>query len=155
MDRRAFLRRTGTMLGVGGLAGCVGDPPDLGGTETDVPPPGEEPALADRTFEVTKRGCGNEVDEATVSFRGDVVVTGTITGSDACKTARLVTAEVRDGAFHVLVGTTDESGADVCAQCLTEIDYEAGFEFEGELPEKVVVEHESLGGRRTVATASN
>jgi hypothetical protein len=36
-------------------------------------------------------------------------------------------------------------------QCLTEIDYEAGFQFPETLPGRVVVEHRSLNSLRPVA----
>ena len=155
MDRREYLGRMAA-LGASALAGCTGsNVPDIGGTETDVAAPGT-PVLAERSFEVVGKGCGTETNEASVSFGRKVTVTGTITGSDACKTARLAAAEFRDGAFRVVVETADEEGsADVCAQCLTEIDYEATFEFDGNAPGTVIVEHEWAGGRTTVATASN
>lgn len=52
--------------------------------------------------------------------------------------------------LRVRVTTTERSG-NMFPQCLTEIDYEAGFQFPETLPGRVVVEHRSLNSLRPVA----
>ena len=157
MDRREYLGRTATVLGAGVIAGCMGSGgPDRGGgaggtAETTA---ANRPPLSKESFEVGRNECGNETNEASVSFDDEVAVTGTITGTDGCETATLAAAGYRDGAFRVVVGTGAEGTAGACAECLVEIEYEARFAFEGGLPATVIVEHESLGKRRRVARAS-
>lgn len=167
MNRREYLGLTATALGAGAIAGCVGSgAPDEGATGTTAETTEgtgttnalgtrtTRPSLARRSFEVTRNECGNETNGASVAFHDEVVVTGTITGTDACATGTLKETGYRDGAFRVVVGTEKETVAGACAECLVEIEYEARFAFEGGVPATVVVEHESLGKRRRVARAS-
>lgn len=153
MNRREFLG-TVTALGAGAVAGCTGSSSPNGDGTTGGTTGTDEPTLSERSFEVVRNECGNETNEASVSFDDGVAVTGTITGTDGCETATLAAAGYRDGAFRVVVGTGAEGTAGACAECLVEIEYEARFAFEGGLPATVVVEHGSLGKRRRVARAS-
>lgn len=115
-------------------------------------------AVVDRSIEVRDRACGNPVSEGTVAFaERRVVVTGTITGSDSCATAALdeVTYDASADRLRVVVATERERGeGTTCAQCLTEIDYEATVEFATEGPETVVLVHRGTAGETRVTTAT-
>lgn len=158
MRRRTLIKRTAALATAGTLAGCVGqyNPAD----ETTADPATTEPqppSLTDSDLSVIDSGCGTETNEATVSFDDGtrlVTVTGTITGSDACKTATLADAAYDADAdeLAVTVATTDKEDAEMCGQCLTEIEYEAEFSFDGGLPASVTVSHQSMGETSTVAT---
>ncbi|MFC4552889.1 MULTISPECIES: hypothetical protein [Halorussus] len=155
MDRRELLTRTGALLGAVSLGGCLsryGEIPGGGGGTT-----ASSPTLAERSFEMTDAGCGNPTNEASVAFdpeRSTVVVTGTISAQNACHRAKLVDTsyDPEAGTLAVTVATTPREGAEVCAQCIFEIDYEATFRFDGGLPAKVSVTHDGLGGSKTVTT---
>ncbi|MDY6780678.1 MAG: hypothetical protein SV760_09090 [Halobacteria archaeon] len=102
-------------------------------------------SMTDRSFRVTSKGSGVQKDTVDVSF-GDSRITldGTIWGSDGCKTAELgdVSYDAESGELRVDVVTTNlENSGDFCTQAIVEIDYRASFDFEGGLPEKVVVSH--------------
>lgn len=160
MQRRALLKRTAALVTAGTLAGCVGNQYGMDDDTAAAPATSgsQPPTLTDRTLSVTDSGCGNETNTASVSFDDGkrlVTVTGTITGSDACKTATLKDATYDSNAdeLAVTVAATNRDDADMCAQCLTEIDYEAEFSFDGGLPSSVTVDHDSLGETRTVQTS--
>lgn len=126
------------------------------GTTTD----GEPSRVTDRSFHVVEAECGKPENSASVEFRDGeaaVSVTGTIPGSSGCHTAELADAsyDPGSGTLGVTVASVKREGADVCTQCVTEIDYEAAFAFEGDLPATVAVVHESMGESETVATAES
>lgn len=152
MKRREYLRRTSALLAAGAMAGCLGSNVPGDSTERVTETTAVSPVVATRDFEVTRQECGTEVNTARVEAGDEqVTVTGTITGSDACKTAELKTASVEKGTLRVVVAAVNRADAGACAQCLSEIDYEATVSFEGGTPESVVVVHESIGEPRTVA----
>lgn len=164
----------------GGLAGCIaGGPggaatttrPDGTGSPTGADGPKENgtaggdttlgcasdaaPSVADASLRMTGGGCtgGSDggSDEATVAFGDDrVTVTGTITGSDACKHPRLgrVGYDPAADALVVLVETYSEG--EMCSQCLVALGYEATVRFENAVPRNVVVRHASRGEERAV-----
>ncbi|WP_132058046.1 hypothetical protein [Halorussus amylolyticus] len=152
MNRRELLTRTGALLGAASLGGCLGQYPNPGtGDQTTD----DSPTLADESFEVTDSECGQGSNEATVSFEDEsVVVTGTITGSDACQTGTLADTsyDPDEGILDVTVATEEREDTEVCAECITDIDYEATFEFAGGLPDEVSVTHDSMGESETVVT---
>lgn len=153
MKRRTLLGSIG-LLGAGSLAGCTTGTRVVD-EETTTTVGSVEPAVAGTDFEVRDQGCGNTVNEATVSFEGDaVVVEGTIAGSDACKTAELADATYDPDAdeLQVTVAAVDREEAGVCAQCIVEIDYRTTVSFSGGLPPSVVVSHEGAGQSGVVAT---
>ena len=156
MNRRELLTRTGALLGTVSLGGCLSryGVPDGDGEGTDRPA-----TLVDESFKITNAGCGQQTSEATVAFEnGSVVVTGTIPGSNACYVAKLADAsfDPEESALDVTVASVDDSGEnEVCADCITEIGYEATFEFDGGLPATVTVVHEAMGESKTVATAQS
>ena len=154
MKRRRILR-TGGVLACGGLAGCVGSGPGSPGDGSTDPPTtdgdgGSSPAL-ETSFAVSGTRCGNQVDEASVSFDdGKVTVEGTTWGNDACYTGRLDSATLDGGTLTVRVVAERPRGEDVgCAQCISEIDYRATIGTPSP-PTKVVVVHRG----ETVATVS-
>lgn len=172
MDRRTLLRGAVPLLAgavagcLGGSDdGSGGDDGDGnggdGGSPTD-PSPASDPSptatpsqtdapgewrLVDRSFRVQDAGCGTDRDEATATADGSrVTVSGTITGSDTCHMARLagVTCEGSGGRLRVEVASylPESTETKFCAECLTKIDYEATFTFEGGRPGTVVVVHD-------------
>ncbi|WP_436908061.1 hypothetical protein [Halosimplex marinum] len=122
------------------------DAPAETASETPDGEPSATPGgVADSSLEVTDSGCGTQADEASVDFDGSdgtVTVTGTIWGSDACYTAVLSDVRLDGDAATVVVGSESDAGTDtMCAQCITEIDYEATVAFDGALPREVTVVH--------------
>ena len=180
MDRRELLAGLGAVLGTASLGGCLGryrdaiggagettqDGTTQNGTTRDTTDgqsgttTGRPATLADTSFQPLSAGCGQPTNEASVRFRrqaNEVVVTGTIPGSNACYTAKLADAsyDPETGTLDLTVASTQQKdGADVCAQCITQIEYEATAAFEGGLPESVRVIHEAMGETRTVATVA-
>ncbi|WP_415378634.1 hypothetical protein [Halosimplex sp. TS25] len=139
------------------------DTPSDAPTDTVSGTPDSEPSatpsgVADESFSVTDSGCGTETDEASVSFDesgGTVTVTGTIWGNDACYTAVLSDARLDGGTLTVVVGAESDAGTDTaCAECITEIDYEATVALDAALPETVTVVHEH-GGEDTRVTSTD
>ena len=169
MDRRQLLARFGAVLGTASLGGCLeryreiaggtGDETTTEGTITGETA-GGRPTLASQTFEIVDGGCGQQKSDANVEFDSaatSVAVTGTIAVSDACHTAKLAGAsyDPESGTLEVTVVSKKKEGADICAQCIVEIDYEASFDFEGGLPQTVTVVHEAMGESKTVAKAQS
>jgi len=157
MDRRELLATTGALLGTASLGGCLdryGVPTDGSGED------GDAPTLTDESFEMTDAGCGEGDNDATVGFDADagtVEVSGTIPGADACHVARLVEAgyDADAGSLAVTVESVRRDDAEACADCISEIDYEATFTFDGGLPASVTVTHEALDESTTVASAES
>lgn len=161
MNRRTLLRRAAA-LGAVGLAGCTGAPPGDDGTDTptddgepttappttdDETPTSEPPVdIADFDFAVTDRDSSS-APTATVSFDAsadEVRFTGTIQGSDGCKTAALDAIDYDRGADEVTLSviTKDREGAgDMCTTALVFIDYEGTVRFTGGIPSRAVVTH--------------
>ena len=114
------------------------------------------PTIVDRQLSVADRSCGTVTDEGTITIEnGRVVAGGTITGSDACTTAVLDEATYDRDAnrLRIVVATeTERKTGAVCAQCLTEIDYEATVGFEGAVPATVVLVHRGTAGETRVET---
>ena len=157
VKRRRVLRATGA-LAAGGLGGCVGaSPGSPGGGDGDSTDPGPSdgdggsPSDLATSFAVSGSRCGNQTNEASVTFGdGRVTVDGTIWGNDACYTGHLESATLVGGTLTIRVVAERPRGEDVgCAQCITEIDYRATVETPS-TPEEVVVVHRD----ETVATAS-
>ena len=152
MKRRTLLRSL-ALLGAGSLAGCTAGS-RVGGEDTTAVGP-VEPEITGTDFEVLDQGCGNTVSEAAVEFADDAVeITGTIAGSDACKTAQLADAIYDPDAdeLRVTVETVEREGVGACTQCIVEIEYRSTVSFSGGLPPSVVVRHEGTGEPGVVTT---
>lgn len=109
------------------------------------------PALADQSLSVAGGECGSGLDEASASFGdGRVEIAGTISARDRCQGARLADAAYDADADRLSVAVETEQTADVCAQCISDVQNEASFSFDGGLPGAVVVSHASRGRERTV-----
>lgn len=138
----------------------TGTPTDGGAVDTVAgtthpPDPSDTPdAGPDGALTVTGSGCGAETDTASVAFDDSAVaITGTIWGNDACYTAQLAETRRDDGTLTVVVAAVSDAGTDtMCAQCITEIDYEVDVAFDGDLPDRVEVRHRHSGSASTVAT---
>lgn len=120
----------------------------------------ERPSVAETQFELAGSECGEPTGDASVGFReqsSSVVVTGTIPGASQCYVAELADAsyDSEAGAFVVTVASTQKDGSEMCAQCITQIDYEATVTFEGGLPEAVEVVHEAMDESTTVAAVQS
>ncbi|MHC3378992.1 hypothetical protein [Haloarcula sp. H-GB5] len=114
--------------------------------------------MNETTFSVTRRQSGSQTSSATVAFDGDqVVVEGTIWGSDGCKTADLtdVVYDTDSDDLSISIGTKEMTDAgDMCTQAIMEIDYRATVTFEDGLPGTVSVSHDTGGGLSPVTTAT-
>lgn len=111
--------------------------------------PGQGVPVADSTFEVVGRSGASGEPTADVTFHEDenrVTVTGTIHGSDGCKTAVLgdVTDDAGDDRVTVSVVTENRDGAKdrTCTQAIVAIAYEATVTFEGGVPSAASVVHD-------------
>ncbi|NEU58836.1 hypothetical protein [Halorussus sp. MSC15.2] len=176
MDRREMLTRFGGVLGAVSLGGCLGQYEDLAGsdgdsttsesttaageTTTEGEPDGQQSSLTDSSFDPATAECGKPAGDASVQFsqeNGSVTVTGTISGSNTCYTAKLADAsyDPESGTLDVTVASVQKGGADACAQCIVEIEYEATFSFDGAVPASVSVVHEAMGDTTTVTTAES
>jgi hypothetical protein len=107
--------------------------------------------IDDREFTVLERG-GSEPPAATVTAddaTDQVVVEGTIVGSDLCTDAALESATY-DGevdSLDVVVGTTSrDSGA--CGQTTNPIEYRVTFDIDGDLPDTVDITHLDQDGNQ-------
>lgn len=134
------------------------DAPDDTASETPDSEPSATPSgVADSSLAVTDSGCGTQTDDASVDFDeggGTVTVTGTIWGPDGCYTAVLSDARLDGGTLTVVVGSESDAGTDtMCAECITEIDYEATVELDSALPREVTVVH-AHGGEDTRVTSA-
>lgn len=154
MKRRALLATGGSALGAL-LAGCTSDGTGDGGSQTPSPSPTDAPPrVTSRSFTASDPTCGGQVEKASVSSESSdgyrVVVTGTTSTPTPCYRAELQSATY-DGERDELTVTvvTAETDAEMCAQCIAEIDYEASVSFENGLPETVVVRHD---GERVTKT---
>jgi len=147
MRRRTVL----AAVAAAATAGCARLPAAGSGDGTTA-----RPGVSDSSFSVTDAGCGVVREAASVSAgEGAVSVSGTTTVRDGCRTARLGSARVADGELlRVVVASIEREGVESCAQCLTEVDYEASVTVAGGLPERAVVVHDSRGARREVASVA-
>jgi len=150
MRRREFVTAAAGAASVT-VTGCLGDG---GGNETDGngtdgngtdTTGGGNTTVTGTSFSTSSvRGGGVGESASYVFGDGALRVTGTIVGSDACKTAELEGAryDAGEGAIVVDAVTVDADDAGgACAEVLTPVRYEATVEFEGGRP-AVVVRHD-------------
>lgn len=148
---------------------CRSETADGGGTPTDEDTPtrtenteADRPAATDTDggsgvvgtgFEVGASECGQQREEATVSFDDrTVTVTGTVWGNDLTYTAALDSAAMDDGTLVVTVVARPDDEGGLGGQCITEIDYEATVTLDRAGPEAVRVCHRRGDETTTVAT---
>lgn len=151
MRRREFVTAAAT-VGTAGLTGCMdggdGNRTDGNGTDGNGTADGDgapEVRVTDTTFTASRDATGPNASASYSFGEGTLRVTGTIVGSDACKTAELGGARYDEdrGAVVVDVATTDaENAGDVCAQVLTPVAYEATVDVEYDEQPSVVVTHD-------------
>ena len=114
--------------------------------------------MNETTFSIVRRQSGSQTSSATVAFDGNqVVVEGSIWGSDGCKTADLtdISYDPNTNELSISVGTKDMPDAgDMCTQAIMEINYRATVTFENGLPGTVAVSHDSGNGLSPVTTAT-
>ena len=148
MNRRTFLG-TACFAGAVSLGGCLSD----GGGDTPA-----DPTVTTTEFTVLGGRSGTEVDEATVAVEGTTVtVEGTIWGADGCQTAELAGADYDAEADELTVAVaeaTREDAGNACTTAIVETEYRATVEFEGGLPDSVVVTHDHGDGPQEVTTTS-
>ncbi|RRJ33751.1 hypothetical protein [Halocatena pleomorpha] len=153
MNRRALLKAIGGSATFG-LAGCTTRRSSRGTEQNDTRP---ETATTDagdtttdtgtsvftnRSFDVISTECGAGTNESSASFEtARIRVTGTITGSDSCYTAKLKRATSKAGTLTVSIQSYKRENDGPCSMCLTDIKYDAVFEFKNEAPRRIVVLH--------------
>lgn len=95
------------------------------------------PQLTDSSFQVNDVSCGSQGTHGEVTI-GDnnVSIEGTLDGRNGCYTAELVRGEYveAEDTLFVEVEAVERDDADMCTQCIVEIDYRATFEFDGGEP---------------------
>jgi len=112
--------------------------------------PADAPMLVESSLSVTNVTSTQRKTTADATFDEDenkVFVTGTIEGSDGCKTATLASADYDPSAdsLTVDVETVDREDAGTCTQALVYIDYEVTVTFEGGVPKSITVQHDGRG----------
>jgi hypothetical protein len=130
------------------------------GTTTRTTTSNGNASIENRSLKVISAGCGEPKNEADIEFKDSkrqVVITGTIAGSDSCArpTLKIAKTEPKKDTFKVIVGTKKKSGKVGCSECITEIKYRATLTFEEALPQSVKVTHKSMGNSKVVAGASH
>ncbi len=184
MQRRDILKRAGAATTVGILAGCLGrggsGPGGSGSdetsttttttgsttnsttttgdtTKTTTSSSDGEVAVKSHSLKVLSAKCGQPKNEASVEpkdSKKQLLITGTIPGSDSCARPVLKRAktDAKTGTFMVTVGTKKKkSGSVACSECITAIKYRATFTFAGPPPKSVQVTHESMNNSKVVA----
>lgn len=133
--------------------------PSLGGTGSGgQSASGSAGQMNGVSFSFSTRGgsCGEGADNVDISFdseANEVVLDGTISGSDSCKTAELDAVSYDDGESKLTVDIVTREreaceGKDVAAQqCLVDIPYEGTFDLadQDSTPNEVSVNHDGQG----------
>lgn len=112
------------------------------GTTTGTPAAN---GLASQSFEVTAQGCGEGRNTVDIDFDGDeVTLDGVIDGSNGCYTAEQGSIEYdsANDRLHVNVRAYEPDDAEMCTQCIVDIEYRARYVFENEAPSEVTVAHD-------------
>lgn len=149
MNRRALLKTIGGSATFG-LAGCITQqssmsPEQSNDTESDAEDTddGDGPTLQDRSFTVVSAECGTGKNESSASFETNSVrVSGTIPGSDSCHTAELKHVACEQDTLTVSVAAYKQESDTPCSMCVTDVEYDATFDFESDLPHRIVVLHD-------------
>lgn len=155
MNRRALLKTIGGSATFG-LAGCITQqssmsPEQSNDTASDAEDTdtatdtndGDGPTLQDRSFTVVSAECGTGKNESSASFETNSVrVSGSIPGSDSCHTAELKHVACEQDTLTVSVAAYKQESDTPCSMCVTDVEYDATFNFESDLPHRIVVLHD-------------
>jgi hypothetical protein len=132
-------------------------------TDTPTDSPEDEPSptrtpmgngLVSESFEMTARDCGQGENTVDIDFDGtEVTLDGVIDGSNGCYRAEQASVDYDpdDDRLHVNVRAYEPEDAEICTQCIVDIEYGARYVFEGEVPDEVTVAHDG----RDIATAAH
>lgn len=145
MDRRAFVRTVGSgvvFVGAGCLTRQNSAKPDQQTNTNNDDCPTNEPVLTTHSFDVVSAKCGTGENESRASFETNRLrVSGTITGADSCYTAKLQAFTHENNTLTVVIQSYKRDDTGICSTCVTDIEYDATFEFDNGLPQRVVVVH--------------
>ncbi|WP_255167964.1 hypothetical protein [Natrononativus amylolyticus] len=114
--------------------------------------PSEEGAEGSE-FEFGEGECATAgaTDRARIDLEDDVIrIEGVVETPTPCHRLSLASLETDRETLEVVVGV-DDPAADVCIECLGAVPYTAVVDRPDPPPESVVVVHETMGERRTVA----
>lgn len=166
MNRRTLLAAAAGVTTTG-LAGCLGDLPGTGDDTDDESTPSpspspsptpDGPSLVDQSFEVERVECGDEYGSHDVTTEdGVVTVEGTLSGSNGCYTAELVTADYDAEADVLSVEVEAVDGSEeneACTTCIVEVEYVATFTFENGEPGRIEVEQRGVSGGSASSSGS-
>jgi outer membrane protein assembly factor BamB len=140
MRRRFFLKGTAACLG-GAVASTLGVDHRVADAQETAP------TVVDVEFTVRDSSCGTGSQRANVqadAATNRVTVDGIIAARSACYTAELADATYDEDAdaLDLAVRTVEREDVDICAQCLTDVEYRAVVTFDGGLPTRAVVRHD-------------
>lgn len=120
------------------------DSPTDSPTDGTSPTPGRNGLVSD-SFEMTARNCGQGRNTVDVEFDGkEVRLDGVIDGQNGCYRAEQGAVDYDPEAhrLHVDIRAFEPEDAEMCTQCLVDIEYEARYVFAGEAPDEVTVAHD-------------
>lgn len=157
MDRRSFIGSVGT-VSVIGIAGCTGqgdeEPED---SDVNTSEPNEEPpetiptepslTITDHSFTIVPQTSVPTEPQVLSATSSEVSIGGTISVSNGCMSAELESAPTQGDSNPLTVMTKivgyEETTEGACTQAIETVAFELQFTYEGDRPEKVVVD---LGG---------
>lgn len=86
---------------------------------------------------------GSPTERASVTFENQTVnITGAVSGSNSCYTARLDAVTIEDRALVVQIESFEDAAENEgCRDAIVEIEYQMSIKITGELPPSVRVEH--------------
>lgn len=147
MHRRRFVT-TAAAATATAVAGCLeGAPTGSDGDDDPTDTPTETPTatptgpeLTESSFEVLDVACGSKGTDSEVTIGDEqVTVEGTVDGRNGCYRAELARGEYDGDAdtLFVEVEAVEGDDADMCTQCIVEVNYRTTFEFDGGEPDVV------------------
>jgi hypothetical protein len=152
MRRRKLLAGVAGASTIAAFAGCLSDDEGSGdgGGRTGVASPDIE-TVAQRQLDDPSESERNVESTATVSGDAETVeIEGTLEAATPCHEAVIADARVEGDTLTVSV-ELEESGADACAQQISEIEYAATIDVTEGDPTRVVVIHTDRVGETTAA----
>ncbi|KAB1192435.1 hypothetical protein GJR96_02865 [Haloferax sp. MBLA0076] len=160
MNRRSILAGVASLCA--SLAGCAandegddGRPTTETTTATPTPTP-SEPVLAGQSIApVSTDECPADGKANVPAIENGIIsVEGCLWGASGCSVVRLAAVEydAESNTAAVVVETVEETAPDEeCTQALVPLGYRVELRFKFQLPGEVVVVHDDVNGRRTVA----